>query len=435
MTFELETAYEVVPLEELIELIIDHRGKTPKKLGGDFTGEGVPVISAIHIKNGQIQWDERERYVSAEMYERWMPIKLQKDDVLLTSEAPLGETALVPSNEGLVLSQRLFAIRCKKQILDPTYFKYFLNSSGGQKILTDRASGSTVTGIRQAELLKIAVPHPDIQIQRTVGKILLSIDEKIQANNQISKILEDIAQTIFKSWFIDFDPVKAKMAGEKPVGMDAATAALFPDSMEDSELGLIPKGWEVKSLDEVADYLNGLAMQKFPVTDETNVLPVIKISQLRSGNTFGADRASGLLDPKYIVQDGDILFSWSGTLEVEIWCGGLGALNQHLFKVTGRLFPDWFAYYATRHFLSDFRQIASGKATTMGHIQRRHLSEAKLATPPVELMGYMSSKIEPTVFLKVSIMKESKNLSEIRDCLLPRLISGELQIPEEMLVS
>jgi type I restriction enzyme S subunit len=435
MTLELTIAYAVVPLEELIELIIDHRGKTPKKLGGDFTDYGVPAISAIHIKNGQIQWDERERYVSDAMFQKWMPIKLQKDDVLLTSEAPLGETALVPSDEDLVLSQRLFAIRCNKDSLDPTYFKYFLTSSMGQRVLSARASGSTVIGIRQAELLQIEVPHPDIKIQRTIGKILLSLDAKLQANKQLSKTLEDIAQTIFQSWFIDFDPVKGKMSGEKPVGMDTATAALFPDSMEDSELGLIPKGWEVKSLDDVADYLNGLAMQKFPVTDETNVLPVIKISQLRSGNTFGADIASGLLDSRYIIEDGDILFSWSGTLEVEIWCGGSGALNQHLFKVTGRTLPNWFAYYATKHFLDEFRQIASGKATTMGHIQRGHLTGAKLAIPSAGLTDRMTSIIEPLVALKISMMKQGQNLSEIRDALLPRLISGELQIPEEMLVS
>jgi type I restriction enzyme S subunit len=232
MKFEPEIAYAVVPLAELIELIIDHRGKTPKKLGGDFTDSGVPVISAIHIKNGQIQWDERERYVSPEMFKKWMPIKLRKDDVLLTSEAPLGETALVPSDDDLVLSQRLFAIRCNKESLDPTYFKYFLTSPGGQIVLSDRASGSTVVGIRQAELLQIAVPHPDIKIQRIIGKLLLSLDAKIQANSQLSKTLEDIAQTIFKSWFIDFDPVKAKMAGGKPAGMDTATAELFPDSME-----------------------------------------------------------------------------------------------------------------------------------------------------------------------------------------------------------
>jgi type I restriction enzyme S subunit len=225
------------------------------------------------------------------------------------------------------------------------------------------------------------------------------------------------------------------MVGEKPAGMDAATAALFPDSMEDSELGLIPKGWKVHSLDEISEYLNGLAMQKFPVIDESEQLPVIKIAQLRAGNTQGADMASGLLDSRFIINDGDILFSWSGTLEVETWAGGPGALNQHLFKVTGKNVPDWYSYLSTKSFLSFFREIASGKATTMGHIQRGHLSESKLAIPDLELLNRATETIEPIVSLKVKTLIESRNLAEIRDSLLPRLISGELQIPEELLVS
>jgi len=254
-------------------------------------------------------------------------------------------------------------------------------------------------------------------------------------NNALSKTLEDIAQTIFKSWFIDFDPVKAKMAGEKPAGIDDETAALFPDSMEESRLGMVPKGWKIRSLDEISEYLNGLAMQKFPVIDENEQLPVIKIAQLRAGNTKGADMASGLLDPKFIIKDGDILFSWSGTLEVETWTGGSGALNQHLFKVTGKNVPDWYSYLSTKSFLSFFREIASGKATTMGHIQRGHLSESKIAIPNSELLNCATEIIGPIISLKIKASIEGRNLAEIRDSLLPRLISGELQIPEEMLAS
>jgi type I restriction enzyme S subunit len=398
----------------------------------DWVDAGIPVIKIRNVQDGYVDLTGCS-FVNEKVASKAKDWFGKKGNTLIAlTGAGVGEIGRIHASQEGLINQRVGWVRPIS--LDDEDYIYYLLRYYKQQII-ELASGSAQPNVSPRDILSIECKVPLFGHRKTIGSMMANLDKKIETNKQLSKTLEEIAQTIFKSWFIDFDPVKAKMAGEKPVGMDAATAALFPDSMEDSELGLIPKGWEVKSLDEVADYLNGLAMQKFPVTDETNVLPVIKISQLRSGNTFGADRASGLLDPKYIVQDGDILFSWSGTLEVEIWCGGLGALNQHLFKVTGRLFPDWFAYYATRHFLSDFRQIASGKATTMGHIQRRHLSEAKLATPPVELMGYMSSIIEPTVFLKVSIMKESKNLSEIRDCLLPRLISGELQIPEEMLVS
>ena len=286
-----------------------------------------------------------------------------------------------------------------------------------------------------SELKRLKILIPDSKSQDYISEIHRLIDSKIDSNFALSKTLEDIAQAIFKSWFIDFDPAKAKMAGEKPVGMDDETAALFPDSMKESELGLVPNGWVVSSLDEISEYLNGLAMQRFPVTDEKTQLPVIKIAQLRAGNTHGADVASGLLDSRFIIKDGDILFSWSGTLEVDTWTGGPGALNQHLFKVTGRKVPDWFSYLSTKHFLAFFREVARGKATTMGHIQRGHLSESKLAIPNLDLLNRVTEVIEPLISLKIKTSIESRVLAEIRDSLLPRLISGQLQIPEEMLAS
>ena len=304
-----------------------------------------------------------------------------------------------------------------------------------RKALIGKGSGSIFTNLKTDILKSHEINLPTVPEQRRIADTLGQMDDLIAINIAKSKNLEAIAQVIFKSWFIDFDPVKAKMAGEKPAGMDAATAVLFPDSLEDSELGLIPKGWEVHSLDEISEYLNGLAMQKFPVTDEDEQLPVIKIAQLRAGNTQGADVASGLLDSRFIIKDGDILFSWSGTLEVETWAGGPGALNQHLFKVSGKTVPDWYSYLATKGFLSFFREIASGKATTMGHIQRGHLSESKLAIPNLELLNRATEIIEPLISLKIKTLIESRNLAEIRDSLLPRLISGELQIPEEMLAS
>lgn len=153
-----------------------------------------------------------------------------------------------------------------------------------------------------------------------------------------------MARALFKSWFVDFDPVRVKMRGEMPEGMDAETAALFPDGMEEVEGREVPKGWGIKGLDGIADFLNGLALQKFPPTGEDD-LPVIKIAQLRKGNTEGAGLASRDVGEKYIIQDGDVLFSWSGSLEVVRWAGGEGALNQHLFKVTSAAYPHWFMYY------------------------------------------------------------------------------------------
>jgi type I restriction enzyme S subunit len=230
---------------------------------------------------------------------------------------------------------------------------------------------------------------------------------------------------------VDFDPVRAKAEGRDPVGVPPEVADLFPSEFEDSELGAIPKGWTVSPLDGVADFLNGLAMQKFPVTEGDDWLPVIKIAQLRKGDTEGSDRASLQVPADYVIRDGDVLFSWSGSLEVEIWCSGVGALNQHLFKVTSNRFPKWFFYLWTKHHLPSFREIAANKATTMGHIQRRHLTEAKVVIPPQATLDAISRTIAPLVERTISVALEARTLMSLRDTLLPRLMSGKLRIPSD----
>ena len=295
--------------------------------------------------------------------------------------------------------------------------------------LQELSIGSATKFLTKTILNNLQVKLPRIEEQMRIEALLSSIDDRITLLRETNKTLEAIAQAIFKSWFVDFDPVRAKMAGRQPESMDEATAALFPDSFEESELGLVPKGWRGQQLDQIAEYLNGLALQKYPPTG-INDLPVIKIAQLRKGDTLGSDKASREIKSEYIIQDGDVLFSWSGSLEVEVWCGGEGALNQHLFKVTSRTFPKWLYLYATKLFLGEFRKIAESKATTMGHIQRRHLSDAKLALPDNVLISKLSEVFEPLLDRYISNSLQARTLVSIRDTLLPRLISGQLRLPE-----
>lgn len=268
-----------------------------------------------------------------------------------------------------------------------------------------------------------------------IGSVLSSMDNLISNNRRVNRALEAMARTLFKTWFVDFEPVRAKMEGrwkrgESLRGLPAHLYDIFPDRLVESESGQIPEGWEMRSLDSIADYLNGLALQKFPPESETEFLPVIKIAQLRAGNTSGADKASTQIKPEYVVVDGDVLFSWSGSLEVEVWNGGRGALNQHLFKVTSNEVPKWFYFFATRQHLSDFRAIAAGKATTMGHIQRKHLTDARIAVAPPESMKNFDAIIVSQFDQLVSNAQQSRSLAQLRDTLLPKLISGELRIPE-----
>ena len=296
---------------------------------------------------------------------------------------------------------------------------------------------------------------PSLKEQREITDILSSLDKKIELNSKLNQTLESIAQAIFKSWFIDFEPVRAKIAA-KQEGKDPeraamcaisgksetelkqmaeddfaelqATAALFPDELVESELGEVPKGWKVKPLDEIANYLNGLALQKFRPENEHEFLPIVKIAQLKSGIATIEEKASPNIDPKFIINNGDVIFSWSGSLMVDIWCGGKAALNQHLFKVTSIDYPKWFYCSYTKHHLAEFQRIAQAKAVTMGHIKREHLSQALCIVPSNQVLDIGNNVIGAQMQKQIVLRLENNNLIQVRDTLLPKLLSGELDV-------
>jgi len=295
--------------------------------------------------------------------------------------------------------------------------------------LNNWRSGSGQPLLNQSILNSIDVYIPEPPEQQEIGTFLSCIDDRIALLRETNATLEAIAQALFKSWFVDFDPVYARARGEQPLGLAPEVTALFPDSFEESALGMIPKGWQAEPLDEIADFLNGLALQKYPPEgDET--LPVIKIAQLRKGDTVGADRASRNIKPEYIIQNGDVLFSWSGSLEVEVWCGGEGALNQHLFKVTSQRFQKWFYLRWTKAHLINFKHIAASKATTMGHIQRKHLTEAMVVVPSSQVLAEADKIFGPLLDQWINNAEQAQTLANLRDTLLPRLISGQLRLPD-----
>jgi type I restriction enzyme S subunit len=302
-------------------------------------------------------------------------------------------------------------------------YSYFLIKHIGLNHLKDGTSNPTLS--RDAFGAQ-AVPLPPFAVQRAIAHVLGTLDDKIELNRRMNETLEGIARAIFKSWFVDFDPVRAKIGGGE-IRLPGPVSELFPARFVQSELGETPEGWQVLGLDDIGRFVNGLALQKYPPTDGS-FLPVIKIAQLRAGHTDGADRSSADLEPDYVVEDGDILFSWSGSLECVLWAGGRGALNQHLFKVTSPMYPRWLCYFAIHEHLDEFRQIAAGKATTMGHIQRYHLSDAKLALPGPELLRAADSVLAPLIESIWRREVESRTLAQLRDTLLPKLISGELQV-------
>lgn len=282
-------------------------------------------------------------------------------------------------------------------------------------ILNNMNISPYVTGCAQPKLNQENLRNIEIELPShidSIASILSSLDRKIELNNKINADLEEMAQAIFKNWFVDFEPFK-------------------DGKFVDSELGKIPEGWKVGRLTEIASYMNGLAMQKFPPENNEDSLPVLKIKELGQGFCgTDSDRCSCNIKDECKIHNGDVIFSWSGTLLVDVWCGGDCGLNQHLFKVTSKYYPKWFYYYWTKHHLQEFIHIAKDKAVTMGHIKRGHLEEALVAIPDNDSMEKAHELFEPILSKMISLRLESSRLSLLRDTLLPRLMSGELEVPE-----
>lgn len=309
---------------------------------------------------------------------------------------------------------------------DARWFYYITKYVG----LDDLKSGEK-PGLHRDTFLSQVFPLPPLDEQRAIAEVLGALDDKIDLNRQMNHTLEEMASALFKSWFVDFDPVVAKAEGRQPFGMDAETAALFPDEvLGDSFPDGQPAGWRIAPLDELADFTNGLALQNFRPRPGEARIPVVKISHLRAGRPGEEEWSRADINPRCVLADGDIVFSWSGTLCVVVWCGGVAALNQHLFKVTSRSFPKWFFHQWILHHLPTFQDIAADKATTMGHIRRFHLSEARCVLPTSSVILAADRWMTPWLELFVRNELESRTLSSLRDALLPKLLSGEIRLKQ-----
>ncbi len=377
---------------------------------GDLLSEGIPVYEQQHaIYNKRVF----RFYISEDKYNEMKRFTVYPNDIIISCSGTVGEVSLIKKNDPKgIISQALLLLRADTNIIAPEFLLYFFKTAKGHNSITSRSSGSVQVNIARREVIEdIPLYLPCIEKQRQIVSILKSLDDKIEVNRRINENLEQQAQALFKSWFVDFEPFK-----DQP--------------FVESDLGMIPKGWRVESLSSIADYVNGLAMQKYRPEDGEEGLPVLKIKELGQGNI---DDSSELCSPsvigeKYIINDGDIIFSWSGTLMVKVWCGGKCGLNQHLFVVNPKDYPKWLVYHWTKYHLDNFIRIAKDKAVTMGHIKRGELDKAKTIIPDKENMQKIDALIKPIFEQIIANELESRRLAELRDTLLPRLMSGELKV-------
>ena len=394
----------------------------------NFSPAGKPIIKIAEIKRGIC---DQTKFTIQEYDDS---VRVRHGD-LLFSWSGQPETSIDAfwwsGPEGW-LNQHIFRVTPRDDI-DIVFFYYLLRFLRPNFVGIARNKQTTGLGhVTKHDLKNIEAAIPSLAEQRGIAHTLGTLDEKIDLNWRMGKTLEQMARALFRSWFVDFDPVRAKMEarwrpGKSLPGLPARLYDLFPDRLVGSEFGDIPEGWIVQSLDTVADFTNDLAMQRFP-PDGDEWLPVIKIAEMRRGYTNRTGKASIEIDPRYIVEDGDLLFSWSGSLELVLWSHGPGALNQHLFKVTSDRYPRWFYWGWTWEHLDGFREIAAGKATTMGHIRRHHLTDAKVAVPPASVVKAADVPLSALLGQQVVQAVKNRTLATLRDNLLPELLSGKVLV-------
>ena len=273
--------------------------------------------------------------------------------------------------------------------------------------------------VHQQEVLQLdegSTGQTELNRERLLDEILVSYPVERETQEKIVFCLEGIEKKIFTNEQINDN-------------LYAQAKAIFAQRFTDIET--IPDGLKKGNLLTIANFLNGLAMQKYRPNGDEVGLPVLKIKELRQGSCDNSSElCSPNIKPEYIIHDGDVIFSWSGSLLVDIWCGGTCGLNQHLFKVTSETHDKWFYYLWTVHHLERFIAIAADKATTMGHIKRGELAKAEVLIPSDEDYKEIGSLMNPIFDLIVANRIEARKLAELRDGLLPRLMSGEIDVSE-----
>jgi type I restriction enzyme S subunit len=436
----MQTQFTEKELGDCLELVIDHRGKTPKKLGADWIDAGIPTISAKNVNGGRLVSRDSIRHVSLEVYKRWMREDVKRGDCFLVSEgATLGECMLWDYDYPIVLGQRIFCLRANPAVLNPRFLYAYMTSRSFQDEIIGRATGTSVDGLRQTEVLKLKLRLPPIEQQELIGDVLYNLDHKIELNRRMNATLEAMARALFQSWFVDFDPVRAKLDGRPPAALDPATAALFPEHLEDSSLGHIPKGWTATTLGACIGFRCGFSF-KSQDWQESGV-PVVKIGSVKPG-IIDLTQVSYVSEEiaqqaaRYRLSTGDMLIGMTG------YVGEVGLvppsdnpplLNQRVGRfVMAKPGTEslGFWYCTTRQ--PEFKAFVEARShgTAQANVSGESIMEFPLVVPPSGILDAFNRECQPLLDRILSNHGESRTLATLRDTLLPKLLSGELSVNE-----
>ncbi len=429
----MSSEWPVVAIEDACDLIVDCVNKT-----APVVQEPTPyrMIRTTNVRNGRIDLGEC-RYVNRETYEKWTRrAALRRGDVILTREAPIGEVGLITESEGVFLGQRLMQYRANPQVLDARFLLYSFLSPGLQhQFGSHEGSGSVVSHIRVGDCFKFQLKLPPLGVQREVAALLGALDDRITLLRETNATLEAIAQSLFKSWFVDFDPVRAKMEGRAPEGMDEATAALFPDGLEASELGEVPRGWRKGALGDVAQ-TSRRQLQPAEMHAALNYVGLEHIPRkCLSLDEWGT--AERLESAKSCFSAGDILFGKLRPYFHKVIVAPVDGVCSTDILVCQSIRPAFYGFVLMHLFSEALVAYADrlSNGAKMPRVNWKDLAAYEIVMPAEAIAKAYTAAIQPLIDRIAVNALSARTLSTLRDTLLPRLISGQLRLPEIAAIS
>lgn len=375
---------------------------------GDLLNIGIPVYEQQHaIYNKR----EFRFYISEEKYNEMKRFTVYPDDIIISCSGTVGEVSLIKKNNPKgIISQALLLLRADTNIIAPEFLLYFFKTAKGHNSITSRSSGSVQINIARREIIEgIPLYLPCIEEQRKIVSILKSLDDKIEVNRRINENLEQQAQALFKSWFVDFEPFKD---GE----------------FVESELGMIPKGWKLKRIYEYVDVIYGAPYKSSLFNDNKEGLPLIRIRDLKT-NTPQFYTPEILPNTEYI-KAGDIVAGMDAEFTPYVWQGERGVLNQRCCKFKGKYegISNYYILFLVKPELEYVQSYKTG--TTVSHLGKSDIDRFVFLTPPLDIVLAFSEIVNPMIKEVVNRAKEARRLATLRDTLLPKLMSGELKVNE-----
>ena len=406
--------YKFISANEYCVRVFDGTHDSPKPCE-----KGYKLLTSKNILDGELE-KTSAYYISEKDYNAInQRSKVQKYDVLFSMIGSVGNVCLIKDDNIDFAIKNMGVLSCKDKE-KALFLYYYLQSPFAKKMIDSYLNGAVQKFLGLERLRNFPILEYSTDKQK-IAAVLSSLDDKIALNKRINAKLEAMAKRLYDYWFVQFDFPNEEGKPYKTSGGKMVWNEVLKRK--------IPEGWEVGNLYEIADYINGLACQNYRPQDEEIFLPVIKIKEMHEGITSDTEKVSATIPEKYIIFDGDILFSWSATLEVMIWTGGKGGLNQHIFKVVPKsYFTKEYVFQQLSSYIVNFQKMAEARKTTMGHITSDHIYQSRIVIPPKEVINAFSEKTLPIFNYQLTIQKEIQKLTALRDRLLPLLMNGQVEV-------